>query len=85
MCKRIELARLFASASEWDLATTKSERATTIAPFDADVRELAARVAIKSGRLDDAERHILALTQIEPDRELHVRRLDAVRGMLSRP
>ncbi len=80
----IELARLYASASEWDLASAKSERATTIAPFDADVRELAARIAIKSGRLGDAERHILALTQIEPDRELHTRRLEAVRGMMSK-
>lgn len=79
----IELSRLYASSSEWALASGKSERATTIAPFDADVRELAARVAIRSGRLGDAERHIRALTQIEPDRELHQRRLEAVRGMIA--
>ena len=78
----IELARLYASIPDWERASLKAERATTIAPFDADVRELAARVAIKSGRLTDARRHIAALTQIEPDRELHQQRLAAIDRMI---
>jgi len=81
----IELARLYASTNEWALAIAKSERATQIAPFDADVRELAARIAIKGDRLGVAERHIEALTQLEPDRELHVRRLEAVRRLIEKP
>ncbi|MFI4897406.1 MAG: peptidase MA family metallohydrolase [Phycisphaerales bacterium JB059] len=80
----IELARLYAADAQWDRATAKAERANTIAPFDADVRELAARIAIKSGRLTDAERHIEALTLLEPDRELHQRRLEAIRTMISK-
>lgn len=80
----IELARLYAADAQWDKAAAKADRANTIAPFDADVRELAARIAIKSGRLTEAERHIEALTVIEPDRDLHQRRLEAIRAMIAK-
>jgi len=78
----IELARRYADLGDWAHATEKAERAARIAPYDADVRELAARVAIRAGDLKTAERHIAALTELEPDREIHKRRLEAVRKMM---
>ena len=78
----IELARRYADLGDWTRARAKAERAARIAPYDADVRELAARVALQAGDPATAERHIAALTEIEPDREIHKRRLEAVRRML---
>lgn len=79
-----ELARLyFARAGEGDLerARVKAERATQIAPYVAPPRELAAAIAIKARDFDSAERHIVALTRLEPDREIHAQRLEALRRM----
>lgn len=79
-----ELARLyFARAGEGDLARAraKAERATQIAPYEAPPRELAATIAISQKDFDGAERHIIALTKLEPDREIHQRRLEALRKM----
>jgi cellulose synthase operon protein C len=78
----IELGRRYAAAGDWDRAAAKAERATRVAPFDADPREFAATVALKRGDLATAERHIVALTAIEPDREIHKRRLEAVRARI---
>lgn len=75
----IELARRYAAIGDWDKASAKAERATRVSPFDAEAREFAATVALKRGDLKTAERHILALTVIEPDREIHKKRLEAVR------
>lgn len=73
-----ELARQAAMAEDWALAHAKAERATRIAPYDAETREFAAAMAIKAGSLADARRHILALITLEPDREIHTRRLSAL-------
>ncbi len=72
------LARLYAERGEHEGARVKAERATRIAPFDADARELAARVALVAGDAARAKRHIEALAFLEPDREIHKRRLEAV-------
>ncbi len=74
----IELARRYATLKQWDKAASKALRATQIAPFDADYREFAATVAIRQGELEDAERHIRALTRIEPNRDIHQKRLEKV-------
>ncbi|MCC6284182.1 MAG: hypothetical protein IT439_02595 [Phycisphaerales bacterium] len=76
-----ELARQAAMVEDWALAHDKAERATRIAPFDAEMRELAAAMAIKAGRPGDARRHILALITLEPDREIHARRLKALEAL----
>lgn len=78
-----ELARRYAAVQDWDKAAAKAERATTIAPFDADYRELAATIAIQHHDLKTAERHIEALTVIEPKVEKHKQRLEAVRKMIA--
>jgi len=48
---------------------------------DAEMRELAATVAIKRSDFDTAERHLWALTQIEPDRKVHTDRLEALKRL----
>lgn len=76
-----ELAKLyFARAGEGDLtlAQGKAERATQIAPYEAPPRELAAAIAIKAGDLATARRHIEALVDLEPTRDIHRKRLEAL-------
>jgi cellulose synthase operon protein C len=75
----MELARRYAATGDWTRAGASAERATRISPYDPAARELAATVAVKRAMLNDAERHIVALTKIEPERELHKSRLSALR------
>lgn len=77
----VALAQQYAAVGEWERAAGKAERATRIGPFDADHRELAARVALVREDYATAERHIRALTIIEPDREIHQRRLERLREL----
>lgn len=79
----IELARLYAADKRWGPAMAKAERATQIAPFDAGHRELAATIAISSGDLATAERHIAALVELEPERAVHRKRLDRIRELIA--
>jgi tetratricopeptide (TPR) repeat protein len=74
-----ELAKQYAAAGDWTRALPKIRRATQISPYDATLRELAARLALQAGERDLAESHIWALTLIEPDRAIHKQRLEAVR------
>lgn len=73
-----ELADLYAKTNRVQLAHQKAARASSIAPFNGTLREQAARHAILAGDLDAAERHLIALVIIEPDRDIHQRRLDAL-------
>lgn len=74
-----ELATIYAQLGRNAEAHAKAERASTIAPFNANQREQAARMALLAGDRAAAERHLVALTIIEPDRGVHQRRLEAVR------
>ncbi len=76
-----ELANRYARLGDWDRAWAKALRAVRIAPYDARQRELAATVAIKRRDLTAAERQLRALMMIEPDREIHARRLEALRKL----
>ena len=88
-----ELARLYVASGEISRARAKSVRAVRIAPFDADAREFAARVALASalddsalpaeraGAFAEAERHLTALITIEPGVEIHTRRLERLREL----
>jgi len=78
----LALAERYAAAGRMDEAWAKARRATLIAPFDAATREQAARVALLRGDLEAAEVELVALTKIEPGRELHERRLEALRGKM---
>ena len=78
------LAKRYAEIGEKEKAVLKAERAVSIAPYDADQRELAARVALVAGNYKDAERHLDALTKIEPDIKQHATRLARVRELLAK-
>ncbi len=79
----LALAERYARIGRMDEAWSKARRATMIAPFDADTREQAARIALLKGDLEAAERELMALERIEPDRDIHKRRLEAVRAKLA--
>jgi hypothetical protein len=86
-----ELARLFARVAEereaevdkrsaWEDALASARRATQLSPYDATIRELAATIALRAGNLAIAQQHIEALVLLEPTREVHKQRLEAVKG-----
>lgn len=79
----MELSRQYAKLAQWDKATAKVTRATQISPYDATIREHAAAIALRAGKPALAEWHILALTRLEPDKEIHRQRLEAVRKMIN--
>ena len=56
----------------------KALKAARTQPYKAATRELAAALAIENKDLDAAREHISALVLLEPDRELHRRRLEAL-------
>ena len=58
-------------------------RAVGIDPYRPSLRELAARVAIEAGRLEDARRHVVALTLLEPERTQHQKRLDRLDELIA--
>lgn len=78
----VELARRAAAAGDWAKALRHITRACQIAPYDATIREQLASIAIKSGDLGLAERQLLALVALEPDRPQHAKRLEALRARL---
>ncbi|MEM9167074.1 MAG: hypothetical protein AAGB48_08610 [Planctomycetota bacterium] len=78
------LATRYAERGEHTPALVKAERATIIAPFDADQRELAARIALLTRDFEAAERHLDALTLLEPDRPEHTARLERFRELMKR-
>ncbi|HZW09814.1 MAG TPA: hypothetical protein VFF69_07915, partial [Phycisphaerales bacterium] len=78
----LALAERYALAGDLGRAWAKATRAKLIAPFDPGAREQAARIAMLRGDLAGAERELVALTKIEPDRELHQRRLGALRAKM---
>jgi len=76
-----ELARQYAELEQLDKAIDKAERAVRIAPYEPEYRELAARIALLGRDLATAQRHIKALTMLEPGQSTHERRLEAIRRM----
>lgn len=74
----MELARLLLAKGDAEGASAMASRAVAIAPYDASVREFAATIAMQRKDLYEAERHIRALIELEPDREIHKQRLEAL-------
>jgi len=79
----LALAERYAKLGRMDEAWAKAKRATMIAPFDAATREQAARIALLKGDLAAAEHELEALAVLEPDRDIHTRRLEAVRAKMA--
>lgn len=76
-----EIARRYGALGQFESAIRAVVRATQMSPFDASLRELAATVAIQGKRFDLAEHQLRALSRIEPSREIHARRLEALRRL----
>ena len=79
----LALAERYAKLGRMDEAWAKAKRATMIAPYDAATREQAARIALLKGDLAAAEHELETLAVLEPDRDIHTRRLEAVRAMMA--
>lgn len=77
----IELAKRYAASADLEKAWVKAERATQVAPYEASSRELAATIAIRRKDFASAERHLSALTILEPNVALHQQRLEALRKL----
>ncbi len=78
-----QLAGMYAQKGEWDKAAEKAERATRMAPYVPTHRELAATIAVKRKDYPTARRHMEFLAALEPDREQHTRRLEALKRLES--
>jgi tetratricopeptide (TPR) repeat protein len=76
------LAELYRSEARLEDAERAVLRAIGFDPYHAPTRELAAAIAVEAGRLAAARQHVEALTRLEPDRELHARRLAAIDRMM---
>ncbi len=76
-----QLAELYAQTGDYERAFEKAIRSTQIAPFNASGREQAARMAMLINNLDAAEDQLRALIEIEPSREIHQKRLEALRSL----
>jgi tetratricopeptide (TPR) repeat protein len=77
------LARTWAGEGDWDDALSVAVRATRLEPFDPEHREVAAEVALRLGEYGVAREQIVALIAIEPERDVHRRRLEAVDALLA--
>lgn len=77
-----QLAELYAQEGNLPLAIAKADRATRISPYDARLRELAARVALFAKEPGAARRHIQMLVALEPGQPIHRRRLEAVKKLV---
>ena len=77
----LAIARNRRAAGEMPAASEAAERAVRMNPFDATVRELAAAIAVEAGRFDRAEVHIESLVVLEPDRDIHRKRLARIREL----
>ncbi|MEM1424107.1 MAG: tetratricopeptide repeat protein, partial [Planctomycetota bacterium] len=81
----VALARRYAERADYDRALASARKAVRVSPFDGDYRELAATVAIRAERFDEARHHLEALTVLEPTIEQHKRRLEALDRLATRP
>jgi predicted Zn-dependent protease len=78
----LAIARNRRAAGDLPGSLNAAERAVRMNPFDASVREMAAAIAIEAGQLPAARVHVKALTVLEPDRDIHRRRLERVDQLL---
>jgi len=73
-----ELTRIYRSMGDLEAAYANALRAAQIDPYRADLREIAAAIAVQRRDLASARLHIVALSVLEPDREQHRLRLERI-------
>ena len=76
-----QLADLHRTAGRLDQAQRALTRALRCEPYNPTFREDAATVALQRGDVAAAQHQIEALIILEPDRELHRKRLEAIKKM----
>ncbi len=79
------LTRLYRQLEQFDNAQRASARALARQPYNADLREIAATIALQRGDMPTALRHIQSLTWIEPERSTHFVRLAAICAKMNKP
>lgn len=74
----VELARVYRARKDFDRALRFAERALLREPYNATYRESAATIAVQMGNLERAAFHVESLELLEPERDIHPRRLAAI-------
>lgn len=77
-----QLLKLFRQLDRLDDAQRAARRTLARRPYDANIRETAATLALQRNKPQLALRHLRALTDIEPDRAVHFTRLAALHHKL---
>ena len=72
------------ASGDGDAALSSAIRMIRIDPYRAEFRELAAAIAIEQGALEEARLQIEALALLEPDRDIHQQRLEAIMRLIER-
>jgi tetratricopeptide (TPR) repeat protein len=81
----LEIAAILRQLGDLKGAMRSIEKATRIDGYDPSTRELAAAIAIETGALDQALRHVRALQRLEPDRAVHAERARRIEARMEPP
>lgn len=76
-----QIAAILAQQGDFNGAWPSAERAVRVAPYSAANRELAALIAVQRKDWPSARGHLEFLAELEPDRDQHRKRLDALSRM----
>ncbi len=79
----MDLTRLYRNEKEYNIAYKHAEKSLSIEPFNATYREIAAAIAIQAKKFDAAKKHLTALTILEPDRPIHLKRIAALDKLIT--
>jgi Flp pilus assembly protein TadD len=79
-----ELARIHRATGAGEEALSSATRMVRIDPYRAEFRELAAAIAVEQQDFMKARQHVQALVLLEPERNIHQRRLEAINGLIER-
>lgn len=78
-----QIAAILTRQGDLAAATISAERAVRMSPYDASNREIAAAIAVQRRDFATARRHVEFLAELEPSREQHKLRLQAIDRLMS--
>ena len=78
----LAIARIHRKAGDHTAALESVTRGVRMDPYDPSTRELAAAIAIEAGQFETARLHIEALMLLEPDRDQHRARHEAINAII---
>ncbi len=79
-----QLAEVYRARGQLEQAALAADRALQREPYNGTYRELAAAIALQGNNMDAAQRHLEAMTVIEPDKAVHFVRLAALYSKLGK-